>query len=184
MDPSKLPAIHNVAVALEGTPQAGAAGKALWSKTAGIPLEQGSTVSAKVHTLWDTDNLYVKVDVTDASQNGEDKVELFLDENNGKTTAYQPDDRKISLPRSGSGTEGVSFTSTEREGGYIIEARIPLVTVKGAAGADWVLISVSVTPVFRLLFLPTGMTEAGPRTQIPVITVFSGSLPCLIRRNR
>lgn len=136
MDPSKLPAIHNVAVALEGTPQAGAAGKALWSKTAGIPLEQGSTVSAKVHTLWDTDNLYVKVDVTDASQNGEDKVELFLDENNGKTTAYQPDDRKISLPRSGSGTEGVSFTSTEREGGYIIEARIPLVTVKGAAGAE------------------------------------------------
>ncbi|MFD1905063.1 sugar-binding protein [Paenibacillus rhizoplanae] len=77
MDPSKLPAIHNVAVALEGTPQAGAAGKALWSKTAGIPLEQGSTVTAKVHTLWDTDNLYVKVDVTDASLNGEDKVELF-----------------------------------------------------------------------------------------------------------
>lgn len=136
MDPSKLPAIHNVAVALEGTPQSGEAGKALWSKTAGIPLEQGSTVTAKVHTLWDTDNLYVKVDVTDASRNAEDKVELFLDENNGKTTAYQPDDRKISLPRSGSGTEGVSFTSTEREGGYIIEARIPLVSVKGAAGAE------------------------------------------------
>ncbi|MEK3716626.1 endo-1,4-beta-xylanase [Paenibacillus sp. FSL R7-0333] len=135
-DPSKLPAIHNVALALEGTPQAGAAGKALWSKTAGIPLEQGSTVTAKVHTLWDTDNLYVQADVTDASVNGEDKVELFLDENNGKTAAYQPDDRKISLPRLGSGTAGISFTSTEREGGYIIEARIPLVTVKGAAGAE------------------------------------------------
>ncbi|ETT74681.1 endo-1,4-beta-xylanase [Paenibacillus sp. FSL R7-277] len=136
VDPSKLPAIHNVAVALEGTPQAGEAGQALWSKTAGIPLEQGSTVTAKVHTLWDTNNLYVKADVTDASRNAEDKVELFLDENNGKTTAYQPDDRKISLPRSGSGTEGVSFTSTEREGGYIIEARIPLITVKGSAGAE------------------------------------------------
>ncbi|MFD1905064.1 sugar-binding protein [Paenibacillus rhizoplanae] len=63
-------------------------------------------------------------------------MSFFLDENNGKTTAYEPDDRKISLPRSGPGTEGVSFTSTEREGGYIIEARIPLVTVKGAAGAE------------------------------------------------
>lgn len=135
-DPSKLPDIHNVAAALEGTPQAGAAGQALWSKTAGIALEQGSTVTAKVHTLWDTDNLYVKAEVTDASVNGEDKVELFLDENNGKTTAYEPDDRKISLQRSGTGTAGVSFTSTEREGGYTIEAKIPLVTVKGFAGKE------------------------------------------------
>ncbi|MEK5464112.1 endo-1,4-beta-xylanase [Paenibacillus sp. FSL R7-0210] len=135
-DPSKLPDIHNVAIALEGTPQTGAAGKALWSKTAGIPLEQGSTVTAKVHTLWDTNNLYVKADVTDASRNAEDKVELFLDENNGKTTAYQPDDRKISLPRSGSGTAGISFTSTEREGGYTIEAQIPLVTLKGSSGKE------------------------------------------------
>ncbi|NQX44382.1 endo-1,4-beta-xylanase [Paenibacillus tritici] len=136
VDPSKLPAIQNVAVALEGTPQAGEAGKTLWNKTAAVPLEQGSTVTAKIHTLWDPQNLYVKVDVTDPSVNGEDKVEIFLDENNGKTSAYEPDDRKITLQRSGSGTEGVGFTSTEREGGYTLEAKIPLVSISGSAGLE------------------------------------------------
>lgn len=135
-DPSRLPAIHNAAVALEGTPKPGEAGKALWGKTAAVPLEQGSTVTAKYHTLWDPENLYVKLDVTDASLNGEDKVEIFLDENNGKTPVYEPDDRKISLQRSGYGREGVSFVSTERGSGYTIEAKIPLVSVRGSAGGE------------------------------------------------
>lgn len=135
-DPSKLPAIHNVAVALEGTPKPGDAGKALWNKTAAIPLVQGSLVTAKYHTLWDSENLYVKVDITDASKNGDDRIEIFLDENNGKTSFYEPDDRKLILQRSGSGSEGVSFTSIEREGGYTIEAKIPLFSITGSAGAE------------------------------------------------
>lgn len=136
VDPSKLPALHNVALALEGTPKFGEAGKSLWNKTAAVPLEQGSTVTAKVHTLWDPQNLYVKVDVTDPSLNGEDKVEIFLDENNSKTSAYEPDDRKITLQRSGTGTEGISFVSTGQGGGYTIEAKIPLVSVSGSAGLE------------------------------------------------
>lgn len=76
---------------------------AVWSGAAEIPVNrfqmawQGATGVAK--TLWDNQNLYVLVQVSDAQldlSNGnaweQDSVEIFLDENNAKTSFYQDDD--------------------------------------------------------------------------------------------
>ena len=57
----------------------------------------GST--ARVRTLWDAGHIYVYAEVTDAllskaSANPweQDSIEVFLDQNNGKTTTYEADD--------------------------------------------------------------------------------------------
>lgn len=54
--------------------------------------------------MWDKDNLYVIADVTDsvlnkANENAweQDSVEIFLDQNNNKTSSYQEDDSQIRI---------------------------------------------------------------------------------------
>lgn len=54
--------------------------------------------------LWDDQNLYVLIQVSDAqldksNKNAweQDSVEIFLDENNGKTTFYQADDGQFRI---------------------------------------------------------------------------------------
>ncbi|MDQ8735033.1 endo-1,4-beta-xylanase [Paenibacillus sp. LHD-38] len=76
---------------------------AVWSGATEIPVNrfqmawQGATGVAKA--LWDNQNLYVLVQVSDAQLNlsngnawEQDSVEIFLDENNAKTSFYQDDD--------------------------------------------------------------------------------------------
>ncbi|WEK54632.1 MAG: endo-1,4-beta-xylanase [Candidatus Cohnella colombiensis] len=75
----------------------------VWSGTPEIPMNQyqmawkGATGVAKA--LWDNENLYVLFQVSDAqldktSTNAweQDSVEIFLDQNNAKTSFYQDDD--------------------------------------------------------------------------------------------
>lgn len=97
----------------------------------------GATGTAKV--LWDKDYIYVLAEVKDpvlskASPNvyEQDTVEIFLDENNRKTTAYESDDIQARVNYDGekSVTDGLStdaFVSAAAKtaDGYLVEFALP-----------------------------------------------------------
>ena len=104
----------------------------------------GST--AKFRTLWDENNLYVLAEVTDsllskksADAYQQDSVEIFIDQNNAKTTYYEADDFQIRVnfdnevsynPELPGFTSATSLTET----GYIVEATLPFTHVEAEVG--------------------------------------------------
>ncbi len=97
----------------------------------------GATGTAKV--LWDKDYIYVLAEVKDpvlskASPNvyEQDTVEIFLDENNHKTTAYESDDIQARVNYDGekSVTDGLSTdafisAAAKTADGYLVEFALP-----------------------------------------------------------
>lgn len=97
----------------------------------------GATATAKA--LWNEDNIYVLVEVKDknlskASSNAyeQDTVEIFIDQNNGKTSYYEDDDiqLRVNFDNEVTVTDGrdasIYETATKKTSdGYIVEARIP-----------------------------------------------------------
>ncbi|MFB9328840.1 endo-1,4-beta-xylanase [Paenibacillus aurantiacus] len=148
-----LAAAPKVAESIFGTPQVDGVMDAAWNNAAelatGIWVEGASGSTAKFRTMWDADNLYVYAVVTDAklsdaSANAyeQDSVELFVDQNNGKTESYEDDDGQYRINYKNVKTVGghasqdnyVSATKTI-EGGYVIETAIALDTITPADGA-------------------------------------------------
>lgn len=141
------------AKASQGTPAIDGQIDGLWAST---PSFQALKISDKtkeaplatMRLLWDEHNLYVLAEVKDANLNAtggnlfeHDSMEFFIDENNGDTVAYQSDDSHyrvnyLNLKSVGKNATTDSFTSaaTEVEGGYVIEAALPLRTITGAVG--------------------------------------------------
>ena len=118
-----------------------------WSNAPEIPVNQfqmawqGATGIGKA--LWDDENLYVLVQVSDAQLDKssantyeQDSVEVFVDENNGKTSFYQEDDgqyrvnfdNETSFNPSGIAAGFVSATKVSGTN-YIVEMKIPFKTV-------------------------------------------------------
>lgn len=99
----------------------------------------GSGAVADVKTLWDKDYIYVLAQVTDpvlskanANAYEQDSVEIFFDENNNKTSAYQADDVqfRVNFDNEKTITDGYStdmFQSATSltDDGYIVEMAIP-----------------------------------------------------------
>jgi endo-1,4-beta-xylanase len=99
----------------------------------------GSGAVANVRTLWDEDYLYVLAEVKDpnlskanANAYEQDSVEIFFDENNNKTSAYQSDDIqfRVNYDNEKTITDGFSsdiFKSATSitSDGYIVELAIP-----------------------------------------------------------
>ena len=52
-------------------------------------LKGSNSLSSTFRTFWDEDYLHVLVDVNDVTFNTNDKVELFIDENNAKSSEYR-----------------------------------------------------------------------------------------------
>ena len=75
---------------------------------------------------WDAHNLYVNAEVSDPTRDAVDEVDIFVDQNNGKTGTYEADDRKYQVLRVG--LHGLGFTASTRatDTGYRVEAAIPL----------------------------------------------------------
>lgn len=86
-----------------GTPVIDGSMDSVWSNAPELKLDtkqmawSGATGTAKA--LWDDENLYVLVQIKDDQLNKsnpnvweQDSVEIFVDENNGKTASYQEDD--------------------------------------------------------------------------------------------
>ncbi|MDI9217054.1 endo-1,4-beta-xylanase [Clostridium tertium] len=106
-----------------------------------------SGATAKVKTMWDNNNLYVIADVTDTVLNKsnenaweQDSIEIFLDQNNGKTSSYQGDDSQIRVnfenmvTVSGYKPEGLTTQTSITDKGYIVELAIPLTEITPTEG--------------------------------------------------
>ena len=104
--------------------------------------------TAKVKTLWDENYIYVLAEVKDPVLNKDsinayeqDSLEVFFDENNNKTSAYQSDDIqcRINFDNEKSVTDGLSTdnfisATSKTDDGYIVEVAIPYTIAKFTAG--------------------------------------------------
>ncbi|WP_438435163.1 endo-1,4-beta-xylanase [Gorillibacterium sp. sgz500922] len=127
VEPSKLPVLIENAVASQGTPAIDGKSEALWEAVSPLPVKTADGTSpASFKALWNADRLFVYASIDDARNQAGDKVELYLDGDNSKSPAYGSDDRHYTLSRSGSPLEGVDYRVSERAGGYVLEASVPL----------------------------------------------------------
>ncbi|WP_440111507.1 endo-1,4-beta-xylanase [Paenibacillus sp. QZ-Y1] len=139
VDESNLPILTQRAVTLSGTPVTKASKQdSVWSKAVSTSLKGSASGSAAFRTLWDKKHLYILVDVQDTTNSSNDKVDLFVDLNNGKTPVYEADDRHITISRSGKTTEAKrhSYRIREANGGYQVEVSIPWAGVPGALARE------------------------------------------------
>ncbi|WP_339848832.1 endo-1,4-beta-xylanase [Paenibacillus sp. FSL W7-1088] len=131
-----------------GTPAIDGSVDSVWSKAPELKLDtkqmawSGATGTAKV--LWDDDNLYVLVQVRDDQLNKsnpnvweQDSVEIFVDENNGKTSSFQDDDGQYrvnfeNLASFNPAEIAAGFESKVSVSGtnYTVEMKIPFKKVK------------------------------------------------------
>lgn len=134
------------AEAVRGTPVIDGAEDEIWAAAKEVRINtmtmawQGATGTAKM--LWDENNLYVLVKVKDGVINADsvnaheqDSVEIFVDENNGKTGYYEEDDgqfrvsckNELTFGSNGS-REGIQSAVAMTGDGYLVEIRIPTTT--------------------------------------------------------
>ncbi len=151
---------YKLTQAIKGTPVIDGRADAIWADANEINTDVwvmgtgGAT--AKVRTMWDEGHLYVYAIVSDtllskASANPweEDSVEVFVDQNNAKTTSYESDDGQYRVnfdndqsfnPAALTGTlRSETFIIPEdqtllMEGSYIVEAAITLTAVMPQPG--------------------------------------------------
>lgn len=110
-------------------------------------------LSGYAKMIWDDNNVYLLTVVTDDVKTNDspntyedDNVEFYFDSNNGKATSYQADDVQYSfawndgttigvLP-SGRAKDGIVYSITDTDNGYIVEASIPWATIQGTPAHD------------------------------------------------
>lgn len=137
---------------LYGTISVDADADAAWGNAVNIPLtiNKGSEASANAKILWDDDNLYVYatvkdavLDKTGAQTHEQDSLEVFIDEDNGKTASYGEDDKQYRInynnEQSFNGkkclAENVKSATKTIDGGYVVEAAFKWTDIKPANGA-------------------------------------------------
>lgn len=134
-----------------GTISVDADADAAWGNAVNIPLtiNKGSEASANAKVLWDDDNLYVYatvkdavLDKTGAQTHEQDSLEVFIDEDNGKTASYGEDDKQYRInynnEQSFNGkkclAENVKSKTKTIDGGYVVEAAFKWTDIKPANG--------------------------------------------------
>ncbi len=143
--------------AIKGTPEIDGEIDAAWESANEISTDivtQGTDpAKAVVKTMWDEDYLYVLAKVADTTLNDvslnaweQDSFEMFVDENNGRTTEYEADDAQYRVNYNNVQSFGgnslqdkfITVTKTVYEddsvAGYIVEAAIPFNTISGTLG--------------------------------------------------
>ncbi len=118
-----------------------------WSSAVAVDVNQfqmgsiaGNNAYGTARAMWDSDYIYVLVEVTDPNGKNQsnpnhyeqDTVEIFFDENNGKTSAYESDDMQCRIGYDNSQTISDNrdlgdyiSAAAETSDGYIIEVAIP-----------------------------------------------------------
>jgi endo-1,4-beta-xylanase len=104
-------------------------------------VEGTSGSTATIKTMWDSTNLYVYAVVSDsllskASSNAweEDSIEVFVDQNNAKTSSYEADDGQFRVNYDneqsfrGTAASTATLASATRiiSGGYVVELAVTL----------------------------------------------------------
>lgn len=124
---------------------------AAWGNAVNIPLtiNKGSEASANAKVLWDDDNLYVYatvkdavLDKTGAQTHEQDSLEVFIDEDNGKTASYGEDDKQYRINYNNGQSfngkkclaENVKSATKTIDGGYVVEAAFKWTDIKPANG--------------------------------------------------
>jgi len=127
VDPKQVPVETKEANAAAGSVEVDGAPDPAWNWASAVPVQRGAEAVASFKTLWEAGRLNLWIDVQDATVNGNDAVEVYIDGNNGKTDTYEADDKKYSFRRSGANPhKPADYRSTKTETGYRIEASIPL----------------------------------------------------------
>jgi endo-1,4-beta-xylanase len=123
----------------------------IWNTVDPIPIEAESMgyveKGSQFRVLWDDNYLYVLTEVKDSVLNDknmntweQDSIEVFIDQNNGKTTTYEADDAQYRVnyknQQSFNGGDPERFKSATRlvVGGYIVEVAVPFTHIKPEAG--------------------------------------------------
>ena len=139
-------------VAIKGTPAIDGTAEALWDQVPEYNINkyvmawQGATATMKC--MWDENNLYVLMNVKDSllstaagEAHMQDSVEVFVDENNGKTTYYEDDDAQYrvnceNVQSFGTGAveDGFNTVVTKTTGGYLVEMAVPFKTPRTGTG--------------------------------------------------
>jgi endo-1,4-beta-xylanase len=158
-DPDKFIAENKAALEKKEAKQAEAvygapdlADAVAWSQAPAIPIDsylmawQGASGTAKV--LWDEGNLYVTVTVNNAEMNKastnayeQDSVEIFIDENNGRTPYYEEDDAQYRVNfdneatfNPSSAAEGFESRTSVSDRSYTVSFKIPFKTISAKEG--------------------------------------------------
>ncbi len=136
-----------VTTAIEGTPVIDAVADESWADASTISTDLwalgNNGATATVKTMWDSNHLYVFAVVSDsllskASANAyeQDSIEVFLDQNNGKTSSYESDDGQyrvnfVNEQSFGGSTVTTTLTSAAITStwGYTVELAITLTAV-------------------------------------------------------
>lgn len=146
------PKVERICAAHKGTPTIDGKIDAIWNDAEVIETriqamgKPGAISKARV--LWDESHLYVLAEVADPLLNSasalvheRDSFEIFVDENNGKTSEYEPDDYQYRVCYTGetsaSGAAKASMIAAKTvvtETGYLVEFSVPLNSVKGVPG--------------------------------------------------
>ncbi len=128
VDPSKLPVLIKKLNVPKGIPFIDARPEFLWDMLPWVPLQATETLSASFQVRWSERFLYLFVDVNDPTRDRSDAVEVFIDENNGKTTSYESDDRHYTFKFGVHPPPGVRLFVMPKRDGYRLEAAFPLST--------------------------------------------------------
>lgn len=113
-----------------------------WAGVEAAELTVGGSATdttATVKTMWDKEFLYVYADIKDSCLNKDnanaweqDSFEIFLDENNAKTDAYEADDcqyrinfdNELSFNGTNCNAQNIESATKRTENGYVVEAKV------------------------------------------------------------
>jgi endo-1,4-beta-xylanase len=139
VDPTKLPVERDVAYAANGSPTVGNAIENIWGVAKDFNVNKfvvgNDGATAKIKTMWDSKNLYVMANVTDSTPNKNDGIEIYIDKNFDKAETYQSDDKYYVINSDNSGCSDITHTVKDVNGGYIVQAVIPISDINPAVGS-------------------------------------------------
>jgi endo-1,4-beta-xylanase len=154
IDPDKFTAENqpevreaNQGIAVSGTPVIDGTVDSIWSKATELPINrfqmawQGANGVSKV--LWDNENLYVLIQVSDSQLDKsspnpweQDSIEVFVDENNAKTSSFEDGDGQYRVNFDNETSfnpvkvgEGFESATKASGNGYTVEVKIPFKTI-------------------------------------------------------
>jgi endo-1,4-beta-xylanase len=126
VDPTRLPQVERNLTVPNGHIHVDGQFDDEWNLLPGNDISSSTGVAANFQLRWDEHTLFVAADVTDRTRNFADVVDIFVDQNNGKTPAYQADDARYRVTRLGFHARNFRADTRQTPTGYRVEAAIPL----------------------------------------------------------